>query len=246
MRTMVFDCGGTALKAAVIGDRAEPSLQTVRIPTPYPLPPERLVGTLLEVARTLPSADRVTVGFPGMVRDGIVLNTPHYINPKGPGTAADPQLVQAWRRFDVAAAVGRAVELPTMALNDADMHGAAFARGDGLELTITLGTGLGFAIYHNGELMPHLEMSQAPFRFTTYDYYISDRALSRIGPRRWVRRVGRVLDALRPVVVWDRLFLGGGNARLFGADDVSRFGSDVTVVTNLDGMRGGHRVWERG
>jgi polyphosphate glucokinase len=53
-----------------------------------------------------------------------------------------------------------------------------------------------------------------------------------------------VVDALRPVFVWDRLYLGGGNARVLSADVVSELGDDVVIVPNTAGIVGGVRAWD--
>ena len=104
-------------------------------------------------------------------------------------------------------------------LNDAEVHGAGVISGTGIELVLTLGTGLGTALFDGGVLAPHLELSHAPVRWgTTYDAYIGQVERARLGDALWSRRVRRVVEGLRPVFVWDRLYLGGGNARQVTAD----------------------------
>lgn len=238
--TLTIDCGGGGLKAAVVDDTDTLRTDPVRIPTPYPLPPARLVETLLGIAAGLPATDRVTVGLPGMIRHGVVVATPHYVNEAGPHTPVDPELLALWKNFDARAEFGRAFDRPVLVLNDAEVHGAALVTGRGLELVLTLGTGLGSAMFDDGRLAPHLELSHAPYsRGRTYDTFLGELERHRIGDRRWSRRVLRIVDGLRPMFRWDRLFLGGGNAERL---DI-RMPDDVTLVPNHAGVRGGSRAW---
>lgn len=242
--TLAVDCGGGGIKASVLDAAGTLHAPAVRVATPYPLPPERLVETVAELAAGLPRADRLTVGMPGMIRHGVVVSTPHYINRAGPRTAPLPELVSAWTGCDIRALLQGRLSLPTLVLNDAQVHGAGVVSGTGVELVLTLGTGLGWALFDGGRLAPHLEMSHAPVtRATTYDSYIGQPERARLGDALWSRRVRRVVDGLRPVVAWDRLYLGGGNSRRVSAQVLDRLGDDVVVVPNAAGIVGGVRAW---
>jgi polyphosphate glucokinase len=242
--TLSVDCGGSGIKAAVIDAAGTAHAEPVRMPTPYPLPPERLVETIAEIAAGLPRAQRVTVGLPGMIRRGVVVHTPHYVRPRGPRTPVSAELADAWRSMDVRAAVGMRLGLPTLVLNDAEVHGAGVIAASGLELVLTLGTGLGSALFLGGALAPHLEWSHAPVRpRATYDEYIGEPERRRLGNALWSRRVLRVVEGLRPVFWWDRLYLGGGNARQITRSVLDRLGDDVVVVPNSAALVGGARAW---
>ncbi|TGO06310.1 Polyphosphate glucokinase [Serinibacter arcticus] len=239
-----MDCGGGGLKASVLDAAGTLHAPAVRRPTPYPLPPSRLLEEIAALAAALPPADRVTVGMPGMVRHGVVVATPHYVTRAGPRTRVLPDLVTAWAGFDVERAVAERLGLPAIVLNDAEVHGCGVVAGTGLEVVMTLGTGLGNAIFDGGRLAPHLELSQAPVRWgLTYDEYIGEHERLRLGDSHWSRRVRRVVDALAPVLVWDRLYLGGGNARRISATTLQRLGDTVVVVPNSAGIVGGVRAW---
>lgn len=245
--TLAVDCGGGGIKASVLDAAGTLHAPAVRVPTPYPLPPERLVATVADIAAGLPAADRVTVGMPGMIRHGVVVATPHYVTRSGPRTAVDPVLLAAWAGCDIRAAIEHRLALPTLVLNDAEVHGAGVISGTGVELVLTLGTGLGTALFDGGVLAPHLELSHAPVRWgTTYDAYIGQVERARLGDALWSRRVRRVVDGFRPVFVWDRLYLGGGNARQVTATTLARLGDDVVVVPNQAGIVGGVRAWSLG
>lgn len=244
VRTLAVDCGGSGIKASVLDAAGTLHVPAVRVPTPYPLPPERLVETVVDVARGLPPADRGTVGMPGMIRHGVVIATPHYVARSGPRTRVDPELVASWSGRDMAAALSEALGYPVLVLNDAEVHGAGVVSGSGLELVLTLGTGLGSALFDGGVLAPHLELSHAPVRWgVTYDAYLGEHERRRLGDAAWSRRVRRAVDGLRPVFWWDRLYLGGGNARHIRPAVLDELGDDVVVVPNSAGIVGGVRAW---
>ena len=243
--TLSVDCGGGGIKASVLDSEGAIVSRAVRTATPYPLPPATLVETIASLAGRLPTADRVTVGMPGMIRHGVVIATPHYITRDGPRSKVLPELVEAWSRFNMARAVGERLDLPALVLNDAEVAGAGVVTGRGLEMIVTLGTGLGNAVFDNGVLAPHVEVSQGPIRWgLSYDDYIGEHERLRLGDAHWSRRVRRVVDGLRPMYLWDRLYLGGGNSRRITALQLSRMGDDVVVVPNEAGMTGGARCWD--
>ncbi len=239
--TLGIDCGGSGLKGSVLNAEGEMVAERVRIKTPYPLPPERFVKTLKHLAAKMPEYDRVTVGMPGMIRNGRVIQTPHYPTVAGPYTEKDPVLVEAWRNWDAQTNLAAAFGRPTRVLNDAEVQGAAVIQRKGLEVMFTLGTGLGCAVYNEGRLAPHLEISHAPVsKDATYDTYIGIHKLRELGPRKWSKRMLEVVEGLRPVFCWDHLYVGGGNARRL----TEFLGDDVTIVSNIAGIIGGVRVWD--
>ncbi len=242
--TLAVDCGGGGIKASVLDAAGTLHAPAVRVPTPYPLPPQRLVDTIAGIAADLPRADRLTVGMPGMIRHGVVVATPHYVTRHGPRTAVDPALVVAWSGCDVRAMLEEGLGLATLVLNDAEVHGAGVVSGTGLEVVLTLGTGLGSAVFDGGRIAPHLELSHAPVRRgVTYDEYIGQVERRRLGNALWSRRVQRVVEGFLPVFRWDRLYLGGGNARHVTPTVLARLGDGVVVVPNQAGIVGGVRAW---
>lgn len=199
------------------------------------------MDTLASLAeRTGEEFDRVSVGFPGMVRLGVVYATPHYVTEAGPFTPVRPDLRQQWEGFDIQTALEEVLGKPTRVLNDAEIAGLAVIESKGFEVVFTLGTGLGCALFDDGRLLPKVELSQAPFRKgETYDEQLGHHARKKLGNRRWSRRVTRAIDGLRPVLFWDHLYVGGGGARHLRHD----LGPDVTIVGNEYGLLGGIRLW---
>jgi polyphosphate glucokinase len=130
--TLAIDVGGTGLKASVLGKDGTMAADRVKVATTYPMSPQAMVDALTKLVKPLPEADRVSCGFPGMVRNGHILSAPHFVTKKGPGTAVDPDLFKAWSGFDMATALTASLGKPTKVANDADVQGAAVVQGTGL------------------------------------------------------------------------------------------------------------------
>lgn len=240
--TLALDIGGTGLKASVLDSQANLLADRLRVATTYPCPPDRLVAILADLARQLPGYDRISAGFPGMVRHGMVLSAPHFVTHSGPGSRIDADLVRAWDRFDLAAALEHTLGKPARVANDADVQGAAVVAGVGLEVVMTLGTGMGTAIFDDGRLMPHMELAHHPFRKReTYDEQIGDAARKRIGDKEWSDRVHMAIRNLDALLFFDHLFIGGGNSRRLHG----QLAAKVTVIDNIAGLLGGVRIWDQ-
>ena len=240
--TLAVDIGGTGLKASVLSADGAMAADRVKVPTTYPMPPEKLVSTLTKLAAPLPTAERASVGFPGMVRDGLVLSAPHFSTKHGPGSAVDDDLFDQWSHFDLASALTTAFGIPTKVANDADIQGAAVVTGTGLELAITLGTGFGTGLFYDGALMPHLEIAHQPFRKgETYNDQLGEATRKDIGDERWNKRVRKAITNLRALMFFDHLYIGGGNSRRVTRDHLD---DDVTIVDNSSGILGGIKLWE--
>ncbi len=189
-RTLSFDIGGTGLKASVLSSHGELLHEPVRTPTPYPLRPEQLVATLAGLTTGLPTFQRISAGFPGMIRAGRILSAPHFISPTGPEGKPSADLVEAWKDFDLQSALAAALGKPCRAANDADVQGAALVKGQGLELVITLGTGVGTALFWEGKLAPPPGAGPAPPR--------QRRPHLQRGPGRGCTREGGQQEVERP------------------------------------------------
>jgi polyphosphate glucokinase len=168
------------------------------------------------------------VGFPGVVRRGKVI-TAHNLGE------------QDWKGFDLDLALTDKLGKPVRVLNDADIQGLGAITGQGVEMVITLGTGLGSALFEEGRSFAHLELAHHPFRKgETYEEQLGDAALERVGKRKWNRRLQVAIDTLRVLTNFDHLYLGGGNARKVTLD----LPADVTTTSNDFGLRGGLWLWK--
>jgi polyphosphate glucokinase len=214
----------------------------VRIPTPYPLSPQKLVTVLEDLIKPLPAFDRVSVGFPGMVRDGKILSAPHFVSPDGPRGVPVAKLENAWDRFDLESELASVTGKPTKVANDADLQGAAVVAGEGFETVLTLGTGVGTAFFLHGHLLPHFEFSHTPFRKgRTYNDELGEATRRTIGTRKWQRRVLEAVETFRELVFFDHCYIGGGNSTRLNID----LPPDVSLVDNAAGLLGGIKLWER-
>jgi polyphosphate glucokinase len=239
--TLAVDIGGTGLKASVLDAGGQKVVPRVRTPTPYPCPPRVLIRTLDELTHELPAWDRVSVGFPGFVRAGRVLTAPNLSTKRGPGTPLSRKLVEAWAGFPLATELHTRLGKPTRLANDADMQGLAVIAGNGLELVLTLGTGLGTSVFQDGTPTPHLELALMPFHGKgTFQDHLGNRTRRRIGNRRWSERVREAVEMFDALLHFDHLYVGGGNAKKLKVD----LGHRVTIVDNVAGILGGIKLWE--
>ncbi len=227
-RTLAVDIGGTGIKLAVLDGAGQIIGKRVRQPTPSPpVAPQVLTETIAAAADGLGGFDRVSVGFPGVVREGRVLTAPNL------GT-------ELWAGFDLQTALAERCKKPVRVMNDADVQGFGAIAGKGVEMVLTLGTGAGTSIFNNGQIIPHLELAHHPLRGNkTYDEYIGNAALEKVGRAKWNKRIARVIDILQKLVNFDHLYIGGGNAKQI------KFAlpADVTIVPNSDGLTGGIALW---
>jgi polyphosphate glucokinase len=238
--TLAVDVGGTGIKATVFDSVGSQLRDAVRHATKYPCPPTGLADQIGAVAAELPSSDRISVGFPGLLRSNRVVWVNSLTRAELNG-ATDDALAAAWVGYNLQDELVRSLNLPVLVANDADVAALASVTGQGLECVLTLGTGLGFSLVADGHLLPHLELSGAPFLpGLDFEAALGDAALRDIGQAAWVARVMQAVAALRPFLYFDHLFIGGGNARLLHEVDL---GPDVSLVENVNGLVGGYRLW---
>jgi polyphosphate glucokinase len=239
--TLAIDVGATGLKASVLDAAGKLIADRVRVPTGYPCPPEALIDALVHLIAPLPAFDRVSIGFPGVVRNGIVLTAPHFVTSAGPGSQVVGTLLASWTGLDLAGAVAERFGHPAQVANDADVQGLAVASGSGLEFVVTFGTGVGTALLLDGRLMPHLELSQHPFRKgETYDEQLGNAALRTVGAKRWRRRAQEAFSNFHSLLNYDRLYIGGGNSWVLSG----HVDSSAAIVDNIAGILGGIKLWE--
>jgi polyphosphate glucokinase len=243
--TLTVDCGGTGIKASVLDKSGKVLIDFPYLKTPYPLSPSKLIGIIQDFVKADLRIKRVTVGLPGMIRNGKVVVIPHYINANGPRSAVDPNLKKAWYGFDMQSILQKRLKIPSLVLNDAELHAAAVIEGKGLETVLTFGTGLGSAIFSGGNLAPHLEISHATIRYgKSIDTWIGEQARRRMGNQLWSRRVKSLIQELYPMIIWDKLYIGGGNAQRISKSALKSFDYKVKIIPNSAGVTGGVKAWD--
>jgi polyphosphate glucokinase len=228
---LAIDVGGTGLKASIIDGQGQMKTERVRVDTPHPCTPDQLVDTLFKLVEPLVQQlppSKISIGFPGVVRNNRILTAPHFG-------------VEGWHDIPLADSLAKRLGgLPVRMINDAEMQGFAAIEGHGLEFVLTLGTGAGTAMFRDGELMPHLELAHHPVsKNRAYDEYVGNEAREKAGNKRWNKRVEKVIGILQSLVNYDKLWIGGGNA----ARLTFELPPNVAVVSNDAGIEGGAKLW---
>ncbi len=227
-RTLCIDIGGTGIKAIVLGPDGKPLTARGRVETPRPATPRAVVRAILGLAKAQGDFDRVSVGFPGVVRKGVV-ETAH-------------NLVPSWIGVRLDRVLARELGKPVRAANDADVQGLGVVKGRGVELVITLGTGFGSALFVDGHLVYNLQLGHhAAWRNKTYEEELGAAALKKAGRKKWNRRLSKAIRTLEQLFNYDALYIGGGNARKVSIDLPPR----VKIVSNVAGLLGGIALWRR-
>jgi len=226
--TLGIDIGGSNIKAAAVDAAGHLLAEQVRTPTPKPATPEAVLASIVKLAEAAPQFDRISVGFPGVVRGGEVVTAPNLGTP-------------AWAGFAMIEVLAERFGVPVRMLNDAVVQGLGVVEGPGLECVLTLGTGVGCAIFRDRRLLVQLELGQHRMRKgKTYDQYAGQAALALKGPQVWNRRLRKVITQVLELTNCDRLYLGGGNARKISFEPPPQ----VKIVSNAAGITGGVRLWE--
>ena len=221
--TLAIDIGGSRLKAGILSEAGAMLQGPVRLDTPHPATPASVLALLDGLIAQLGAFDRVSIGFPGMIRRGCVLTAPNL------GT-------EAWHGYALADALAQRTGKPARLLNDATVQGLGVIQGHGLECVITLGTGMGFALFREGQLAPQIELGQHNARHDmNYDEYVGNAAMEEVGKSKWNKRVRRVIAELDRLVAFDELHIGGGNAKYVAFELPQR----CRIVSNEAGLTGG-------
>ncbi len=225
-RTLSVDIGATGIKTLVLDATGKPVTERMRFDTPRPATPRAVIAAIVGLARQQGDFDRVSVGFPGVVRKGV--------------TETAWNLGKSWIGFDLDRALTKALGKPVRACNDADVQGLGVVKGRGVELVITLGTGFGSSLFLDGRLVPNVQLAHHPaWRSKTYEDELGIKALKKAGKKKWNRRLVKAIRTLETLFNYDTLYIGGGNAAKIEVDLPKR----VRIVQNLAGLLGGIALW---
>jgi len=225
---LAIDVGGSHIKGTILNSKGEWQMDYKRLPTPKDAKPGDVLEIITELEKGMPAYDKISVGFPGYVRNGIVYTAPNLGNPN-------------WKNIDLGQQISDLLQKPVRLVNDADQLGLGVVSGKGFELAVTLGTGFGTALLIDGYLLPHLELAHHPVsKDRDYDEYIGSKALEKEGKEKWNKRVAKVLEILKVVFNYDRLYLGGGNSEELEIE----LDKNIHLFTNKDGIKGGAKLWE--
>lgn len=225
LRTLAVDIGGSGIKVMVLDEEGNPLSDRQRLKTPNPAEPQAVIGTIQTLAKAQ-EYDRVSVGFPGVVQNGVIK------------TAVN--LHDDWLQYDLASNLSKLLSKPVKVANDADMQGFGAISGKGVELVITLGTGFGSALFVDGKLAPNLEMGHHPFRKReTYEEQLGRAALEKYGTRKWNLRLPKAIACLERLFNYETLYIGGGETKQINFD----LPANAKIVPNVTGLLGGIKLW---
>jgi len=222
--TLAVDIGGTGLKMLCLDPEGKPLTERLRTLTPDPATPARLLAALDKLRAQMPPFDRVSVGFPGVIKQGVTMMAVN-LHPKWTGYPLQQMLEKRWKK-------------PVRVANDAAVQGLGAVSGRGVELILTLGTGTGSCLFVNGAMCP-MELGHHPWLKKTYEDYLGIRGLKKYGKKKWNKLLEKAIAQTQATLEWDHLYLGGGNTKFVKMDARP----DVTIVSNMDGLLGGVKLW---
>jgi polyphosphate glucokinase len=223
--TLSIDIGGSGIKAMLLSPLGKPLTERERVVTPAVPTPRAVLRVLEQLRAHLPSFDRVSVGFPGVVKRGVTLSAAN-LHPAWTNFPLERELEKRWRK-------------PVRVENDAAVQGYGAVKGKGVELILTFGTGMGSAIFTDGKLCPGLELGHHPWREKTYEDYLGRRGLDKYGKKHWNKQLQAAIEQSAATFNWDHLYLGGGNTKKI----TFQLPRNVTIVSNRDGILGGVALW---
>jgi polyphosphate glucokinase len=224
--TLAVDVGGTGIKAATLDDRGKMISDRQKIKTPHNATPKKVIAIIQELSKMVGKAERASVGFPGVIKKGVVYTAPN--------------LGKGWNNFPLEATLKKKLKMPVRVANDADVQGLGCITGHGDELVITLGTGFGSVLFVDGHRI-HLELGHHPFRNgKTYEDELGNRAFLKKGKKKWNKHLREAIDELAETFNYDRLYIGGGNA----ATIRFKLQANVKIVSNTEGLLGGIKLWQ--
>jgi len=224
-----IDIGGTSIKTVLLDEDGNMLSEYLKSKTPEGATPKDIISGIEELIKPIPvTYNRVSVGFPGYVKNGIVKTAPNLAKNK-------------WADIDLAQRIANSLDKPVRLVNDADQQGLGVVAGKGFEIVFTVGTGFGTALLFDGELLPHLELAHFPInKEEDYDDYIGDRAFEKIGSERWNKRLKKIIEIYKTVFNYDTLYIGGGNSK----EITFKLEDNIKLVTNRDGIKGGAKLWK--
>jgi polyphosphate glucokinase len=224
--TLAVDIGGTGVKIMALDHEGKPLTERLRMLTPDNPTPARVLNVLDKLHRQIKTFDRVSVGYPGVIKQGVTLTAAN-LHPKWIGFHLQAELEKRWKK-------------PVRVANDAAVQGFGAIHGRGVELILTLGTGMGSALFTDGHLCPGLELGHHPWhKDKTYEELLGRRGLKKLGEKRWNMLLEKAIAQTAATFNWDQLYLGGGNAKLIKL----KLAPNLTIVSNEDGLLGGAALW---
>ncbi len=212
MKVLGIDIGGSGIKGAPVDtDTGQMLAERLRVPTPPGANPEPMIELISGIVQEFQWSGPIGCGFPGVVRHGVTLSAAN--------------VSKRWIGYDAAAQIAQKTGCPTWMVNDADAAGLAEMRfgigrdRKGVVLIVTIGTGLGTALFTDGYLLPNAELGHIEMDGQDAEWQASDAARKReeLSWKKWGKRFNRYLNILCFLFSPDLIILGGGTSNKFDA-----------------------------
>ncbi|MEJ2597853.1 MAG: ROK family protein [Anaerolineales bacterium] len=223
MEFLGIDIGGSGIKGALVDiETGELTAERYRLPTPEPSKPESIAKTVAKITHHFEWQGPIGCGFPSALQNGVVM------------TAAN--VSKKWIGVNAAELFSQITGCPVVVLNDADVAGIAemtFGAGrgrNGVVLIVTIGTGLGTALFTQGKLLPNAELGHVELNGSDAEVWTSDAARKRddLTWKKWVQRFDVYLNYLEKLFWPELIILGGGASKKF-----DKFGGRLTVQAEV-------------
>ena len=205
MEILGVDFGGSGIKGAPVDTQTGTLLAPrFRLPTPSPSKPQPVAEIIAQIARNFNWQGLIGCGYPGVVLNGVTMSAAN--------------IHKQWIGLDAATLITEATGCPTYVINDADAAGMAemtFGAGvdrQGVVFILTIGTGLGTALFKDGVLMPNTEFGHIEIDCLDAETYATDAARKRLklSWKQWARHLNKYLLTMEKLVSPDLIILGGG------------------------------------
>ncbi|QPC81169.1 ROK family protein [Phototrophicus methaneseepsis] len=210
MEIMGIDIGGSGIKGAPVDlDRGELASDRCRIPTPHPAKPEAVTDVVAQIIQSFQWNGPIGCTFPAIMKDGIAYSAAN--------------VDDDWIGTDAQRLIQRKTGDPVKVINDADAAGLAemrygAGRGKmGVVIVLTIGTGIGSAIFIDGHLVPNTELGHLEIRGKEGEHRASDKVREdkNLSWKKWAKRLNEYFQHVEFLFSPDLFIVGGGVSKKY-------------------------------
>jgi len=205
-----IDVGATGIKGAIVNtNKGELITERIKYPTPKPATPQAMTEVMKKLVEDFEWKGKpIGIGFPAIIKEGVALSASN--------------IDDSWLDFPVVGFLSKKLKSPVNVVNDADAAGLAerqfgAANTDGLVVLLTLGTGIGSAVFYNGELLPNTELGHLKYKDSVVEKYASNNAreTKELSYKEWGKELNKVLNHIEFILSPDKIIIGGGISKKF-------------------------------
>jgi len=206
-----IDVGATGIKGAIVNTETGKLItERIKYPTPKPATPQAMTEVMKKLIEDHNWKGKpIGMGFPAIIKDGVSFSASN--------------IDDSWIDFPIVGFLNKKLKSPVNVINDADAAGIAeqkFGGGadkKGLVVLITLGTGIGSAVFNNGVLIPNTELGHLKWKDSVVEKYVSNNARETkdLSYKVWGKELNKVLKHLDFILSPDHIIIGGGISKKF-------------------------------